>query len=65
MDFVRLYDEEDLQTLPAGLWGIPEPTAEWRSEKRQSGMCNGTSSTHWWLKLASFQSRIHHVKTLT
>lgn len=38
MDFVRLYDDEDLRTLPAGLWGIPEPTTEWRSEKRQSGM---------------------------
>ncbi|KAN0084100.1 hypothetical protein V8E55_007604 [Tylopilus felleus] len=36
MDFVRLYDEEDLRTLPAGLWGIPEPTVEYRSEKRQS-----------------------------
>ncbi|KAG6377348.1 5-formyltetrahydrofolate cyclo-ligase [Boletus reticuloceps] len=36
MDFVRLYDKEDLRTLPAGLWGIPEPTAEWKSEKRQS-----------------------------
>ncbi|KAI9569870.1 hypothetical protein HD554DRAFT_456716 [Boletus coccyginus] len=36
MDFVRLYDNEDLRTLPAGLWGIPEPTAEWQSEKRQS-----------------------------
>lgn len=38
MDFVRLYDDEDLRTLPAGLWGIPEPTAEWGSRKRQSGM---------------------------
>jgi len=36
MDFVRLYDNEDLRALPAGLWGIPEPTAEWGNEKRQS-----------------------------
>ncbi|KAH0826702.1 hypothetical protein J3R83DRAFT_5095 [Lanmaoa asiatica] len=39
MDFVRLYDDDDLRLLPVGLWGIPEPTAEWGSEKRQSGMC--------------------------
>ncbi|KAF8556836.1 5-formyltetrahydrofolate cyclo-ligase [Imleria badia] len=36
MDLVRLYDDEDLQMLPAGLWGIPEPTAEWQGKKRQS-----------------------------
>lgn len=36
MDFVRLYDANDLRTLPVGLWGIPEPTAEWGNEKRQS-----------------------------
>lgn len=38
MNFVRLYDDEDRQTLPAGLWGIPEPTAEWGNGKRQSGV---------------------------
>ncbi|KAH7923451.1 5-formyltetrahydrofolate cyclo-ligase [Leucogyrophana mollusca] len=36
MDFVRLYDEEDLRAMPAGLWGIPEPTQEWRGQRRQS-----------------------------
>ncbi|KAF9233191.1 hypothetical protein BU15DRAFT_54244 [Melanogaster broomeanus] len=36
MDFVRLYSEEDFRTLPTGLWGIPEPTGEWRDHKRQS-----------------------------
>ncbi|KAG8216936.1 hypothetical protein J3R82DRAFT_7213 [Butyriboletus roseoflavus] len=36
MDFVRLYDDDDLRALPAGLWGIPEPPAEWSSGKRQS-----------------------------
>lgn len=39
MDFVRLYDEEDLRAFPVGLWGIPEPPAEWRSGSRQSGVC--------------------------
>ncbi|KAG9309949.1 hypothetical protein JVU11DRAFT_9981 [Chiua virens] len=38
MDFVRLYDDGDLRTLPTGLWGIPEPTTEWGDGKRQSGM---------------------------
>lgn len=38
MDFVRLYDDEDLRALPAGLWGIPEPTTEWKGEKRQGGV---------------------------
>ncbi|KIJ14714.1 hypothetical protein PAXINDRAFT_169614 [Paxillus involutus ATCC 200175] len=36
MDFVRLYNEQDFRTLPAGLWGIPEPTVEWENNKRQS-----------------------------
>ncbi|KIK93412.1 hypothetical protein PAXRUDRAFT_12677 [Paxillus rubicundulus Ve08.2h10] len=36
MDFVRLYNEEDFRTLPAGLWGIPEPTVEWEKNKRQN-----------------------------
>lgn len=36
MDFVRVYTEEDYRSFPAGLWGIPEPTSEWSSKKRQS-----------------------------
>lgn len=36
MDFVRLHDEEDFQGLPIGLWGIPQPTAQWKNENRQS-----------------------------
>jgi len=36
MDFVRVYTEEDYRSFPAGLWGIPEPTPEWSSKKRQS-----------------------------
>ncbi|KAL4079497.1 5-formyltetrahydrofolate cyclo-ligase [Scleroderma citrinum] len=36
MDFVRLYDEEDFKGLPVGLWGIPQPTAQWKNENRQS-----------------------------
>lgn len=37
MDFVRLHDEEDFKGLPVGLWGIPQPTAQWKDENRQSG----------------------------
>ncbi|KAG1747370.1 hypothetical protein EDB19DRAFT_1686972 [Suillus lakei] len=36
MDFVRVYTEEDYRSFPSGLWGIPEPTPEWSSQKRQS-----------------------------
>ncbi|KAH7886994.1 5-formyltetrahydrofolate cyclo-ligase [Phlebopus sp. FC_14] len=36
MDFVRLHDVNDLQSMPLGLWGIPQPTLEWQNEKRQS-----------------------------
>ncbi|KAG1877070.1 hypothetical protein C8R48DRAFT_591235 [Suillus tomentosus] len=39
MDFVRVHTEEDYRSFPAGLWGIPEPTPEWSSKKRQSN-CN-------------------------
>ncbi|KAG0706954.1 hypothetical protein DFH29DRAFT_899329 [Suillus ampliporus] len=35
MDFVRVYTEEDYRSFPSGLWGIPEPTAEWSGKKRQ------------------------------
>ncbi|KAG6334713.1 hypothetical protein ID866_4373 [Astraeus odoratus] len=44
MDFVRLYDEEDFQTLPIGLWGIPQPTARWKNEKRQSILDNAADN---------------------
>lgn len=40
MDFVRVYTEEDYRSFPSGLWGIPEPTPEWSSKKRQSGASN-------------------------
>lgn len=36
MDFMRLHDEEDFKGLPVGLWGIPQPTAQWKDENRQS-----------------------------
>lgn len=36
MNFVRVYTEEDYRSFPSGLWGIPEPTPEWSSNKRQS-----------------------------
>lgn len=65
MDFVRLYDDEDLRTLPAGLWGIPEPTVEWANGKRQSGVwfIDGVSSAHSWAR--SCQSWMKPVETLT
>jgi len=40
MDFVRVYTEEDYRSFPSGLWGIPEPTPEWASKKRQSSASN-------------------------
>ncbi|KAF8348596.1 hypothetical protein F5887DRAFT_950868 [Amanita rubescens] len=41
MDFVRLYDNDDLSSLPSGMWGIKEPGREWQGSARSSVM--GTS----------------------
>ncbi|KAK2461221.1 hypothetical protein APHAL10511_006748 [Amanita phalloides] len=38
MDFVRLYDEDDLSSLPSGMWDIKEPGVEWKGEKRTSAL---------------------------
>jgi 5-formyltetrahydrofolate cyclo-ligase len=37
MDLLQIYDNEDLQSLPGGTWGIKEPALEWKSGKRMSG----------------------------
>ena len=37
MDFVRLYDNDDLSSLPSGMWGIKEPGREWQGNPRSSG----------------------------
>lgn len=37
MDFVRLYGEDDLLSLPSGMWGIKEPGREWKGGERASG----------------------------
>jgi len=34
----RIYDEEDLDALPAGKWGIREPAPERNGTRRASGM---------------------------
>ena len=36
MDFVRVYSLEDLETLPAGTWGIKEPGPTWEGRRRES-----------------------------
>ncbi|KAF8635456.1 hypothetical protein AX15_000433 [Amanita polypyramis BW_CC] len=38
MDFVKLYGEEDLSSLPTGTWGIKEPAREWKGTERLSVM---------------------------
>jgi hypothetical protein len=40
MDFVRLYDDNDLSSLPSGMWGIKEPGKEWQGQGRSSGACS-------------------------
>lgn len=29
MDFLRIYNIEDLHSLPSGTWGIKEPSVAW------------------------------------
>lgn len=42
MDFVRLYDDNDLSSLPSGMWGIKEPGRDWQGQGRSSGTCGRT-----------------------
>lgn len=39
MEFLKVYGPEDLESFPAGLWGIREPTGYWKDQKRMSGKC--------------------------
>ncbi|KAF9269693.1 5-formyltetrahydrofolate cyclo-ligase [Marasmius fiardii PR-910] len=41
MDFVRVYNNEDLNSLPAGLWGIKEPTCEFLGQPRANALDEG------------------------
>jgi 5-formyltetrahydrofolate cyclo-ligase len=38
MVFLGVYDEDDLETLPSGVWGIKEPADYWAGRKRQNGV---------------------------
>ncbi|KZS90191.1 nagb/rpia/CoA transferase-like protein, partial [Sistotremastrum niveocremeum HHB9708] len=38
IEMLRVYDKEDLETLPAGVWGIREPDLTWRNGRRASGI---------------------------
>ena len=37
MDLLRIYDDEDLRSLPSGVWGIKEPTFQYRDAPRMKG----------------------------
>ncbi|KAA1473253.1 nagb/rpia/CoA transferase-like protein [Dentipellis sp. KUC8613] len=37
MDFLRIYNQDDLDNLPGGVWGIREPTYQWQDAARMNG----------------------------
>jgi 5-formyltetrahydrofolate cyclo-ligase len=37
MDVFRIYDDEDLRSLPSGVWGIKEPAFEYGETPRMKG----------------------------
>lgn len=37
MDFLQIYSEEDLSSLPSGVWGIREPGDEYAGQTRMNG----------------------------
>jgi len=37
MDCMKIYDKNDLLSLPSGVWGIKEPDAFWQGEPRLRG----------------------------
>ncbi|KII87851.1 hypothetical protein PLICRDRAFT_42365 [Plicaturopsis crispa FD-325 SS-3] len=44
MEFLKLYGEEDLHTLPSGVWGIREPDQFWKGHRRLNALdveCEG------------------------
>ncbi|KAF8636942.1 hypothetical protein AX17_003193 [Amanita inopinata Kibby_2008] len=38
MDFVQLYGQDDLSSMPSGLWGIKEPSRQWMGTDRLNAM---------------------------
>ncbi|TFY66387.1 hypothetical protein EVG20_g4702 [Dentipellis fragilis] len=38
MDFLRIYNQDDLDNLPGGVWGIREPTYHWQDAVRMNAM---------------------------
>jgi hypothetical protein len=37
MNFLQVYNIEDLQSLPSGTWGIKEPTVDFKDGTRMDG----------------------------
>ena len=37
MDVLKIQDEEDLRSIPSGIWGIKEPTFQYREAPRMKG----------------------------
>lgn len=37
MDFLEVYNDHDLTTLPSGVWGIKEPDFNWQGQPRRKG----------------------------
>ncbi|CAA7264281.1 unnamed protein product [Cyclocybe aegerita] len=42
MDFLRVYDQADLEDLPSGTWGIREPGEMWDAQNLKRGRVSGT-----------------------
>ena len=38
MDLLRIHDEQDLRSLPSGVWGIKEPTFHYHDAPRTKGL---------------------------
>ncbi|KAE9407898.1 5-formyltetrahydrofolate cyclo-ligase [Gymnopus androsaceus JB14] len=41
MEFMKLYNQRDLDTLSSGLWGIREPSVDWENSPRVNAMDAG------------------------
>lgn len=37
MDFFEVFNKDDLDTLPSGVWGIKEPGSHYKAQPRESG----------------------------
>ncbi|KNZ78303.1 putative 5-formyltetrahydrofolate cyclo-ligase [Termitomyces sp. J132] len=38
MDFLKVYEKEDLDSFPRGSWGIKEPPSQWQGSPRDSAL---------------------------